>query len=170
MALEATIERAARQAERLGRLAHVPLVPLQRFLDEHAFHFVQCHLLKRRRGRVVRHAQAQIGGQHHATARQQDRALDRVFEFAHVAWPRMAEQGLECALVETLEDLAITRGMPAQEMPSEFKSDPRTHARFVKAAAAALSEPKGDNHVIAESAWKKERNEKFAVGVLPTIS
>lgn len=38
-----------------------------------------------------------------------------------------------------------------------------THARFVE-LAAGLSERKGDDHVIPESAWKKERNEHYAVG------
>jgi len=38
-----------------------------------------------------------------------------------------------------------------------------THARFME-LAAGLSERKGDDHVIPESAWKKERNEHYAVG------
>ena len=45
-ALEPPVQRAAAEAERLGRVAHIASIARQRFLDEEAFHLFEAHLFE----------------------------------------------------------------------------------------------------------------------------
>ena len=58
--LQAPVERAPAQAERVGRLADVAVEPRQGLLDQKRFHFFQAHILEPRRPFAAR-PQPQVG-------------------------------------------------------------------------------------------------------------
>src|SRR6185503_20622678 len=88
VALETSIQRAAAEAERLGRLADVARKPRHRLLDEKAFDFLEAHVLDPRRG-VAIEPQPQLAEPDRAAGGHQHAALDRVIELANVAGPGM---------------------------------------------------------------------------------
>src|SRR4029077_2750538 len=91
MPLEATIQRAARQPERLGGFTHVAARSRERFLDERPLDGLQAHLLERS-GAVTRRAEREVARANQVTLGQEYRPLDRVVQLAHVAGPGVPEQ------------------------------------------------------------------------------
>src|SRR5882724_3327400 len=81
VSLEAPIERAAAEAERLGRLAHVAVEARHRFLDEEPFDVLEAHVLDAR-GRIAIDPQPQLAEANRGALRHQHAALDGMVELA----------------------------------------------------------------------------------------
>src|SRR5689334_18212953 len=88
--LQATIEGAARQAERAGGVAGVG-VAVERALNEHALGLLEREPVERGRALPIA-GEVQVGGVQLVTAGEQDGALDDVLQLAHVARPGMLEE------------------------------------------------------------------------------
>src|SRR5512143_3464353 len=115
MARQATVQRAARQSERLRGATHVAVVARQRFLNEHLLNIFERKILDPRRGARAG-SKTEIGGAYLLPRREQHGALHDVIELANVARPRMRQQRLHRAGVEAGEWLAIARGVPPEKM------------------------------------------------------
>src|SRR5687768_7895258 len=98
------IQRAAREAERFRRLAHVPAVPLQRLLDEQTFDIFQWKILELGAGGGGG-PKGEVRRANGLAMREQHGALDGVSQLADVAGPRMLQQLLHRLRVESLERL-----------------------------------------------------------------
>src|SRR6185437_9742772 len=103
--LEAPIEGAAAQAERLGGLADVTVEAGHRFLDQEAFDVLEAHVLEPTAA-VLARAKAEVSLLHQWPLRHQHRALDRVIELAHVAGPSVLEEHLHRRTLKAGEPLA----------------------------------------------------------------
>src|SRR5689334_19353638 len=114
MMLEPPVERASAQAERLGRLAHVPAVPLECLADQHALDLLERQVLEPS-GRAPA-AEAEIGGTNQRAVGQEHGALQRMVQLAHVAGPRVALERMECLRLEPRERLAIPRSVAPEEV------------------------------------------------------
>src|SRR5688500_20400190 len=88
--LQPAIERAAREAERVGRLADVAAVAVESLADEVLLDLLERHLLEA--AALRRPLEAEVGGGDAVAPREQHRALDGVVELAHVARPRSEER------------------------------------------------------------------------------
>src|SRR6266851_5972760 len=91
--LQPAVERAARDAQLAGGLAHVARAARERPLDQVALRLVQRHRLvelARLPARAGR--EEQVLRRDPLAARHQDRPLHRVLQLAHVAGPRVAHQ------------------------------------------------------------------------------
>src|SRR5256885_1713740 len=86
MALEPAIERAAREAQRLGRLAHIAAGACQRLLDQRAFDILETHLVQRA-GAIRPSAETKIACANRPTFGHQHRAFHGVIQLTHVARP-----------------------------------------------------------------------------------
>src|SRR5205823_13475755 len=118
MPLEATVQRAAGEPERLRRFTHVAARAREGLLDEHSLDLLQTHLLQHRRA-VARRAQGEVARPDDVTLGQEHRSLHRVVELAHVAGPGMHPEGLHRVRREARDPLAVARGMAAPEMAGE---------------------------------------------------
>src|SRR5439155_1302778 len=110
MPLEPPIEGAAREAESLGRIAHVPARAGERLVDEYALDFLEAHVVERATP-VRRTGQCQVAPADLGALGQQDSALDRVVELAHVARPGVAQQRLERVGGEPEAGFAVAAGV-----------------------------------------------------------
>ena len=92
--LKTPIERAAAEAKRFGRLAHVAVEARHRLLDEEPFHFFEAHVFDARRLIAV-DSQAELPEPDDRSLRHQHATLDGMIELADVARPGMVEQRLK---------------------------------------------------------------------------
>src|ERR1700722_1986805 len=113
--LQAAIHRAAAESQRLGCLADVSVVAGECALGEGAVHFIEGHFFESNGASGRASAQAEIGGAHQLSLRQQDSTLDRVIELAHISRPGMVEQKLRRARVEARNAFAIALCITTQE-------------------------------------------------------
>src|ERR1051326_263596 len=91
VALQASVERAAAETERLRRLRHVAVEARHRLLDQEPFDILEAHVLDARGG-VAIDAEPELADPDRGALRHQHAALDRVIELADVARPRVIEQ------------------------------------------------------------------------------
>src|SRR2546422_11762006 len=83
MPFEPAVQRAAREAEALRRIAHVARRACKRFLNQQALDISQAHLIERRRARAApAAAQSEVSGPHRTALRHDDRPLDHAVERA----------------------------------------------------------------------------------------
>src|SRR5438093_1570739 len=115
VALESSIQRAAAQTERFGRLADVAVEARHRLLDQESLDVLEAHLLDAR-GRILVQPQAEIAGADRGGLRHQHAALDRVIELADVARPRMVEQRLQRRRLEAGDRLPVPLRVLLQEV------------------------------------------------------
>src|SRR5262245_39144331 len=93
VALDPAIERAAREPERPGRLAHVTVEALEGAPDQLALRLVERQVIE---GRTAFHRpEAEIDRAHLVARCEQHRALDGVIQLAHVAGPGVRAQRLQ---------------------------------------------------------------------------
>src|SRR5206468_7590526 len=118
IALQASIERAPAETERLRRLAHVAVEAHHRLLDEKAFDILEAHVFDARRSVAV-DAQTELAETDRRSLRHQDAALDGVIELADVARPGMIEQRLQRGRLEASEVLPVPLCVLPQEMRGE---------------------------------------------------
>src|SRR5262245_14756964 len=117
VALEAPVERAAREAQRLRRLADVAVVAPQRAADQLALDLVQRQLVES--AGALRRPQPEIAGTDLVALREQHRALDRVIQLAHVTRPGMSEQHAHRLGLEAAEVLAVAPRVALEERCGE---------------------------------------------------
>src|SRR6476646_12131363 len=117
MMLEAAIEGAAAESQRLGRLAHVAAMALERLADEDQLDLLERKILEPAPRSAP--AQPQVRRSHQRTLCHEHGALERMVELPHVAGPRVALQGLDGLGLESAERLAVPGGVPPQEVLRE---------------------------------------------------
>ena len=117
VALQAAIERAARQAERARGLADVA-VARHRLLDQERFDVFEAHVLEARAAGAFG-AQAEVARADGVALRHQHGAFDRVIELADVARPAVIEQHLHRRRIEAGQRLAIALRVQPQEVPRQ---------------------------------------------------
>src|SRR5919198_2031150 len=109
------IQRAARETERLRRLTHIAAMPVERLADQHTLDVLERKVFEFRR-RARRRAQREISHADGVCLREENGALNRVAELPDISRPRMLQQLLHRRWIESLERLAISRGMQTQKM------------------------------------------------------
>src|SRR5437867_8068361 len=93
MSFEPAIQRAAREAEGLRRIADVARCACKRLLNQNTLDVLQTHLVERRGG-APSAVQPEVTRLHTPALRHEHGPLDRVIELSHIARPGMAEQHL----------------------------------------------------------------------------
>src|SRR5437762_4851814 len=117
MMLEAAIERAAAESQRLGRVTHVAAVALERLADEDALDLLQRKILEPARRPTA--TEPQVRQPHQRALRHQHCPLERVVELAHVTGPCVALERLDRLGLESTERFPIPDGVPPQEVLRE---------------------------------------------------
>src|SRR4051794_32710683 len=84
--LKPPVQRAATEAKRLRRMAHVAPVAGERLLDQEPFHFFEAHVLQLAAG-LARGAEPQVARADRVALRHQHGAFDGVIELPDVAGP-----------------------------------------------------------------------------------
>src|SRR5688572_10629471 len=107
--LQPPIERAPREPERLGGLAHLAAGTRQRTLDQVALGLLDRHLLQARRAIGVGRTEQQVLDLDALCLREQERTLHHVLELPHVAGPGVLEQRARGLRREGPYWLALTR-------------------------------------------------------------
>src|SRR5258708_6287607 len=118
---EAAVEGGSGEAERARGGTDVAGVAGHGFLDEELLDVLEAHLLERDAAFAGR-AQREVAHADRIAARHERRALDRVVELADVARPRVVEQGLERRRLEAPELLAVTAGVPLEEVERQRRN------------------------------------------------
>src|SRR5947208_6181343 len=118
MPFEPAVQRAAREAERLGRLTDIARRACERLLNQHALDLFQTHLVERA-GAIPATAQPKVARLDASALRHEHSSLDRVIELPHITGPRMAEQQLHGIWREFLRRFAVAGGVAAQEIRGE---------------------------------------------------
>src|SRR5262245_11010003 len=144
--LEPAVERAARESERLRRLAHVALVSLEGAPNQLLLGLVQRQVIEG--GAAFRRTQAEIGRAHLIADREQHRALDRMVQLAHVAGPGMGAQRLQRFGLEPGQPLAVARGMALEEVGGEERD---VVAPLAQRRQADLDRVDSEQQVLAEA-------------------
>src|SRR5436309_2962519 len=118
MFFDAAIERAAAEAQGVGRMADVAIGSDQSFADENCLHGLEAHFVDvlRRSTRATLRVQAEIGHFNAPAARHQDASLDRVIELANISRPAVLQHLLQGAWFETLNWSAIARCVTPKKM------------------------------------------------------
>src|ERR1700756_4602255 len=91
----------------------------QHALDEMFLYLIETHLFETQTAWGRGEAQAEVGATNHRSGREKDGALDSVIEFADVSGPGMFAEGLQRAIVEAGDFLAVALGIDAEEMIGE---------------------------------------------------
>src|SRR5262249_37603509 len=116
-----SIQRTSRQSKRLSGAADVAFVATQRFLDEQTLHFFEREIFEAG-GAGAGAAEGQVVGADVLALREQPRALHGVIELADVPGPRVLEEMLHGAGVESRQRLAIARRVAAEEVHRERRN------------------------------------------------
>src|SRR5258706_3633207 len=118
MSLQAAIERAARQPQRLRGFSRVAARAAERFADQHPLDVLETHRVERA-APVGGPGECQVAHPDFGALGKQHGALDGVIELAHVAGPRVAQQRLHRLGGECEADLAIAGAVALQEVRRE---------------------------------------------------
>src|SRR6266571_1488892 len=122
MPFEPAIERAAGEAQRLGRLAHVPAGARERLLDQDALDLLEAHLIERARA-VGAGPKTKVAGAHAGALRHEDGALDRMLQLTHVPRPGMAQQHLHRVGRESIvQAFVVACGVAPEKMRREQRN------------------------------------------------
>src|SRR6266403_1362547 len=117
MLLQPAVEGAPAQAERLGRLAHVAAVALERLADQHALDLLEREVLEARAWPAA--PEAQVGRADKRAVRHEHRALERMVELADVAGPGMRLERVERLGLEAGERLPVASRVAAEKVLGE---------------------------------------------------
>src|ERR1039458_8741614 len=104
VALQAAVEGAAAEAERIGGMAHIAAETRQRFFDEQRLDIFEAHLFEARRP-FASGAQAEVGGADLISLRHEDGALHSVIQFADVAGPCVRQQRFDGGFLKASDGL-----------------------------------------------------------------
>src|SRR6266545_1714825 len=118
MALQAPVERAARQAEGLRGPAHVPVETGERLLDEEALDLFEAHVVEARLP-FPPGPEPEVLGLHLGAVGHEHRPLDRVVELPHVPRPGVLGEASHGRGLEAGDALSIALGVLAEEVGGE---------------------------------------------------
>ena len=107
VSLEPAVQSAAREAQRLRRVAHVAVVASEGLLDEETLHLLQVQVFDRARPVVADRPQPEVSYFHSLPLRHQHRPLDRVVELADIAGPGIIAKRPRRGLLEPIDRLSI---------------------------------------------------------------
>src|ERR1019366_348466 len=113
--LHPAVESATTQAQGLSRLTDVAVEPLQRFANQDALDFFDAEFFQVLPLWAL-HIQPQVRDLNLTAVAHQHRAFQCVFQFAHVAWPRILHHRLQGGRGKTGNRCAIACRIARQEM------------------------------------------------------
>src|SRR5262249_20944245 len=122
--LHPAIEGATTQAESVGSLADIVTETCQCLANEKRLDFFHTHIFQSRRmkptGTCCRQSQVRRGDR--AFLRHQHSTFDRMIQFAHVTWPRMLAQHLNCGAVESRQMFSISLPVHIEKVRSQWRN------------------------------------------------
>ncbi len=117
--LEPAIQSATAQSERLGGLAHIAAMPVQRLSDQQPFNLLEWHVIEHGRDGPC-HAKTEIGRLDLGSLREECSPLNGMIELAHVSRPGVRLQRSQRFRFETHNGLSVPPGVALQEVLGEY--------------------------------------------------
>src|SRR6185437_7049335 len=103
MGRHAPVKRTAADAQRPGRVAHVPIEAGQCLLYERALGFAQRQFFEWLCTARAAFVQRKVGRAHDVAIREKNCSLDGMFQLSYVAGPEMIHEGLHRCRIESRE-------------------------------------------------------------------